>query len=365
MTENGVGPAGQLLHATSSSGACGPAARSCRAAAGSAAATTAGGTPPVAQARRTAALGGKFVLLDHDLWGADGAAISRFPGDNGDWTDYDNFLTRAVQRRPGRRAHRSSGTSGTSRTSPCSGTGPSRSTSSCGGAPTSASAPRSRAMLIVGPELRRRAVDRRLVDAVPGLREGQQRRARHHQLALAARRPGGQRRHGQHHARLARHRAPAAVPDQRVRRVQRAEPGRRRVVHRPAGAGRRGRPARELGRRLATCTTTWPACSPATPAGSTSPRASGGCTTSTPSRPARSCRSPRAATTTPSPPRRPASAKVLVGGGRTTGNVAVNLQRLDTISGIVQNNQVRVVVQSIPYNNGGAVSGPSRCGTAW
>jgi len=52
------------------------------------------------------------------------------------------------------------------------------------------------------------------------------------------------------------------------------------------------------------------------------------------------------------------SAKILVGGGRTTGNVAVNLQRLDTLTGVVQNNQVRVVVQSIPFNNGGAVSGP-------
>jgi hypothetical protein len=47
-----------------------------------------------AQILRTNALGGKFVLLVHDLWGADGAPISRFPGDNGDWTDYDNFLTR-------------------------------------------------------------------------------------------------------------------------------------------------------------------------------------------------------------------------------------------------------------------------------
>src|SRR4051794_21334344 len=47
-----------------------------------------------AQAKRTIALGGKFILLDHDLWGADGASISRYPGDNGDWTDYDNFLTR-------------------------------------------------------------------------------------------------------------------------------------------------------------------------------------------------------------------------------------------------------------------------------
>jgi hypothetical protein len=47
-----------------------------------------------AQMVRTKALGGTFVLLAHDLWGADGAAISRFPGDNGDWTDYNNFLTR-------------------------------------------------------------------------------------------------------------------------------------------------------------------------------------------------------------------------------------------------------------------------------
>ena len=62
--------------------------------------------------------------------------------------------------------------------------------------------------------------------------------------------------------------------------------------------------------------------------------------------------------TTRSPPRTSGTAKILVGGGRTTGNVAVNLQRLDTTSGIVENNQVRVVVQRIPYNNGGAVPGP-------
>jgi hypothetical protein len=49
-----------------------------------------------AQLLRTRALGGQFVLLVHDLWGADGASISRFPGDNGDWTDYDNFLTRLI-----------------------------------------------------------------------------------------------------------------------------------------------------------------------------------------------------------------------------------------------------------------------------
>jgi hypothetical protein len=50
----------------------------------------------LAQARRTIALGGEFILLPHDLWGADGFPISRFPGDNGDWTDYDNFLTRVI-----------------------------------------------------------------------------------------------------------------------------------------------------------------------------------------------------------------------------------------------------------------------------
>src|SRR5690242_10537915 len=49
-----------------------------------------------AQMLRTQALGGKFILLAHDLWGADGAAISRFPGDNGDWSDYNTFLTRVI-----------------------------------------------------------------------------------------------------------------------------------------------------------------------------------------------------------------------------------------------------------------------------
>jgi hypothetical protein len=50
----------------------------------------------LAQARRTIALGGQFILLPHDLWGADGFPISRFPGDNGNWSDYDNFLTRLI-----------------------------------------------------------------------------------------------------------------------------------------------------------------------------------------------------------------------------------------------------------------------------
>src|SRR5581483_2838333 len=46
----------------------------------------------VAQYKRTAALGGTFVLLPHDLWGADGTTNQAFPGDNGDWTQFDNFV---------------------------------------------------------------------------------------------------------------------------------------------------------------------------------------------------------------------------------------------------------------------------------
>src|SRR4051812_17087219 len=49
-----------------------------------------------AQLLRTRSLGGEFVLLVHDLWGADGYPISRFPGDNGNWSDYDSFLTRLI-----------------------------------------------------------------------------------------------------------------------------------------------------------------------------------------------------------------------------------------------------------------------------
>ena len=70
------------------------------------------------------------------------------------------------------------------------------------------------------------------------------------------------------------------------------------------------------------------------------------------------------AATTPSPAydafatKADGSAKILVGGGGTTGNIAVGLNRLDTTTGIVINNQVRVRVQRIPYNAGGAVPGP-------
>lgn len=54
----------------------------------------------------------------------------------------------------------------------------------------------------------------------------------------------------------------------------------------------------------------------------------------------------------------PGRASVLLGGGGTTGNMAITLSNLNATTGIVSNNQARVVVERIPYNNGGAVAGP-------
>src|SRR5436190_168255 len=51
------------------------------------------------------------------------------------------------------------------------------------------------------------------------------------------------------------------------------------------------------------------------------------------------------------------TAKVLLGNRGTTGTVGVVLNRLDATS-VVRNNQMRVVVQRVPYNGGAAVSGP-------
>ncbi len=50
----------------------------------------------LAQYQRTVELGGTFQMLPHDLWGADGTTSPRFPGDNGDWSDYDAFLDRLI-----------------------------------------------------------------------------------------------------------------------------------------------------------------------------------------------------------------------------------------------------------------------------
>src|ERR1035437_8994529 len=46
----------------------------------------------LAQYRRTVALGGTFIILVHDLYGADGTAIDRWPGDDGDFSDFERFL---------------------------------------------------------------------------------------------------------------------------------------------------------------------------------------------------------------------------------------------------------------------------------
>lgn len=49
----------------------------------------------LANYKTTMAHGGTFILLIHDLWGADGTQNSSapYPGDNGDWTSWDNYLT--------------------------------------------------------------------------------------------------------------------------------------------------------------------------------------------------------------------------------------------------------------------------------
>jgi hypothetical protein len=50
----------------------------------------------LAQYKRTKALGGTFVILPHDLWGADGTTNTGFPGDNGNWTQFDNFVNQLI-----------------------------------------------------------------------------------------------------------------------------------------------------------------------------------------------------------------------------------------------------------------------------
>jgi hypothetical protein len=41
--------------------------------------------------------GASFILLPHDIWGTDHANSSTvWPGDNGDWSNYDAFLNRLI-----------------------------------------------------------------------------------------------------------------------------------------------------------------------------------------------------------------------------------------------------------------------------
>jgi hypothetical protein len=50
----------------------------------------------LAQYRRTVSLGGTFVLLPHDLWGADSTTTQGWPGDNGDWSRFEAFLDQLI-----------------------------------------------------------------------------------------------------------------------------------------------------------------------------------------------------------------------------------------------------------------------------
>jgi hypothetical protein len=50
----------------------------------------------LAQYKRTVALGGMFIILPQDIWGADGSSIPTFPGDDGHWSQFDDFLNRLV-----------------------------------------------------------------------------------------------------------------------------------------------------------------------------------------------------------------------------------------------------------------------------
>jgi hypothetical protein len=59
----------------------------------------------LAQCRRTTALGGTFIMLVHDLYGADGTTIDRWPGDDGDWAGFEGFLDRLVSDVAAARVH--------------------------------------------------------------------------------------------------------------------------------------------------------------------------------------------------------------------------------------------------------------------
>ncbi|KAK5634246.1 hypothetical protein RRF57_009960 [Xylaria bambusicola] len=49
--------------------------------------------------RTTRKYGGEFILLPHDLWGADGGqgSASPYPGDNGNWTNMEAFWNQTIK----------------------------------------------------------------------------------------------------------------------------------------------------------------------------------------------------------------------------------------------------------------------------
>jgi hypothetical protein len=310
-----------------------------------------------AQLLRTRSLGGQFVLLVHDLWGADGAAISRFPGDNGDWTDFDNFLTRLIN------DVRASGApvQWDLWNEPNISLFWNRSQAQYF-AMWSRAYQRVRAAFpdqpIVGPSLAgvpststgwwSQYLDYvRANNVVPDI-------VSWHSLPgdpvanVAAANTSLD-------ARGIPHPRPYQINEYGASNEQNPGDGAWYIarLERAGADGLRANWASggNLHNDLANLLVR-------NSAGQHQPKGEwwvyrfyGGQTG-------------QIVSTTPSSgydafaTKAAGTAKILVGGGRTTGNVAVGLRRLDTTSGVVQNNQVRVLVQRIPYNGGGAVAGP-------
>jgi len=309
-----------------------------------------------AQLLRTRSLGGEFILLVHDLWGADGYPISRFPGDNGDWTDYDNFLTRLINdvratgapvqwdlwnepnislfwNRPQsqyfemwRRAYQRVRAAFPSQLI----VGP-----SLAGVPTTSTGWWTQYLDFV-----------RANNVVPDI-------VSWHSLpsdpvANVAAANASLDPRGIPHPRPYQINEYAASNEQNpgdgawyIARLERAGADGLRAnwagganLHNDlasllvrTSAGQQPKGEWWVYRFYGSQTGQIASVTPSQSYDAFATKASG-------------------------------VARILVGGGGTTGNVAVALQRLDTTSGIVQNNQVRVVVQRVPYNGGGAVQGP-------
>jgi Ricin-type beta-trefoil lectin domain-like len=311
----------------------------------------------LAQARRTIALGGQFVILPHDLWGADGYPISRFPGDNGDWSDYDAFLTRLINdvraagitvqwdiwnepnlsafwNRPQsqyfelwRRTYQRLRSAFPSHLL----VGP-----SLAGVPTTASGWWSQYLDFVKSS-----------NTVPDIVSWHALPSDPVANVNAANSSLGTR--GIAHPRPYQINEYGASSEQNpgdgswyIARLERAGADGLRANWASAG---------NLHNDLANLLTR-------NSAGVHLPKgewwvyryyaAQTGLIASVTPSPAYDAFATKAS----------GVSRILVGGGGTTGNIAVNIQRMDTTSGIVENNQVRVLVQRIPYNSGGSVQGP-------
>jgi hypothetical protein len=311
----------------------------------------------LAQARRSIALGGQFILLPHDLWGADGYPITRFPGDDGDWRDYDAFLTRLIGdiraagitvqwdiwnepnitlfwNRPQAQYFELWRRTYQRLRAELPGTlivGP-----SCACVPTTTGAWWGQYLDYV-----------RSTNTVPDIISWHSLPGDPVANVAAANTTLDSR--GIAHPRPYQINEYGASNEQNpgdgswyIARLERAGADGLRANWASAGNLHN-----DLGNLLVR-----------NAAGQHQPKGewwvyrfygsqTGQIVSVTPS-PAYDAFATKTAGT----------AKILVGGGGTTGNIAVTLQRLDTTSGIVQNNQVRVLVQRIPYNGGGAVPGP-------